>query len=853
MGGPGRKELICAQAVPDYTGIDFLWVNPVDHREVSLFFVIEPDALTRPVNIALTEFTATIAGLEDGHQIAVISHAWVSRVDATGAARLTLTIMAEDEDGFQTCRLTVTDHPADAGLSRIDPFCASVDFSFKQGCPSPFDCKPRRECPGADQVDYPVDYLARDFESLRVALSTFARDRHPDWAIDTPADFGAMMAEIFAALGDEFSYLQDSIRAEGYLDSLRERRSLSQLARLVDFRPDPGQSANGQVVMRLYDGATRPAGLVPNLIELPPGVRVWADQEDRPPIPFEVGESLAQMVAGAPTWPLHTHWTDLAVYQPDPHQPCLEIGARELILANADLLSPPFPAGVLAGDIPGYWQGRTLLIETRPGAPSEPVRRHLVTLDAPVTPLSDPLTGAGPLTRLHWREADALPFGLDQGSALVSANLVPVRAGATHHEDFLVGDSTSPATADFPRTIERQGPMAADGYRPVIHRYPLAATASGGLDWTRRVDAAGMASYWPEAMLQQLDPDAGFAFVTGWTLGDAPLSLGPADEAATIEPGLYGEVARFERAGERLIHRDYIGDPGHTLRFGDGTFGRLPNDGDVFRLIWRDGPGRASNLPADTIARLTPPDGAPPPLVSLPAGVRSVRNPFALANGREPQSLELARRIAPAAFRDLVFRAVRNEGYRSQARRLDWVGDAGAITRWTGAWATTFVSADPRGAFAISPERLAELDARMEAVRQVGRPVISRQPVFVPLDLVIAICVVPGFAFGDVAERVLRALSPRPGGFFHPDRFTFGVALRRPELEAAIAGIAGVRAVLDIAVRQRGLSGWHLFDTPQITVASDRILKVENDPDRPGQGSIRIHQAALPLLEGAVP
>ena len=82
---------------------------------------------------------------------------------------------------------------------------------------------------------------------------------------------------------------------------------------------------------------------------------------------------------------------------------------------------------------------------------------------------------------------------------------------------------------------------------------------------------------------------------------------------------------------------------------------------------------------------------------------------------------------------------------------------------------------------------------------------------------------------------------------------TFGVPLRRPDLEAAIARTQGVRAVLEIRLRQRGLTGWQPFDTPQITAAANRILKVEMDPDRPGQGSVRIYDHALPSLEEALP
>jgi hypothetical protein len=854
MAGPGRKELLCAQAVPrPLTGLDFMWVNPANHRELAVFFVIEPDTLARPVDTLLTEFTVTITGLEDGREIGIDAYSWVSRVDATGAARLTLTLLTEADGGFQIYRLQATDTPADLGTARIDRFCDTLEFSFKQGCPSPFDCKPSDDCPPSEITDYPIDYLARDFESYRSALSAYAADRYPDWDIDTPADFGAMVAELFAALGDEFAFLQDGFKAEGYIETLQERRSFSQLARLLDFRPDPGQSATGQVVMRLYAGDVRPLGTVANLIDLPSGVRVWADQQDRPPIPFEVGTDIADMIAGTPTYPLHTHWTDLAVYQPDPSLPCLERGAREVLLDNADLLSLPHPAAVLAGDIAGFWQGQTLLIEVRPDDPAEPVRRHLITLDQPAEQVADPLTGAGPLTRLHWRAEDALPWGLDQGAAFVSANLVPVRAGAASSEAFVVGASDDPDLAGLPRSLERQGPMASDGYRPVIHRHSIAATARAGLDWQQQTDAAGAVTYRPIAVLQQLDPDADLAVVTDWTLGDAPLALAATDEAATIEPGLYGPVARFQRNGQHIVHHDYIGDPGFTVRFGDGVFGRLPTDGDVFRLTWRSGPGRASNVPADTITSLVPLGTVPAALQALPLAVQGVRNPFALTNGRDPQSLDLARRIAPAAFKALTYRAVRNADYRAQAERLDWVTDAGAVTRWTGSWATTFVSADPAGAFEISPPRLAQLRARMDAVRQVGRPVIVRQPVFVALDLQIAICVTPGYAFGDVSGRILHALDPKPGGFFHPDRFTFGQSLRRPELEAAIAAVEGVRAVFDIAIRQRGLSDWTLFSTPQITAGSNRILKVENDPDRPGQGSIRVYNEHLPHLVGVGP
>ncbi len=658
-----------------------------------------------------------------------------------------------------------------------------------------------------------------------------------------------MVAELFAALGDELSYVQDRFQREGYLETLTQRRSFGRLARLVDYRLDPGQAAAGLVVMRLYDGDERPGSTVPDLIALPSGARVWADQEDRPPVPFEVGEDLAAMLAGDPTWAVHTHWTDLRAYVPDSQAPCLPVGAREIHLSEDGLLRDPSPPEVLATDIGSYWVGRQVLIETRPDDPEAPIRRLLVTLDEPVERFDDPLTGAHDLLRLHWRAEDALPFELDQTSAFVSANLVPVRAGMSLQEDFLAGASADETLAALPRTVERAGP-ARDGGRPAIHRFTLGATVTAGLGWRTLVDAAGAVSHTPEVLLRQIDPGAGDAVIAAWSVGNDALAFAETDEAAIVEPGHWAPIAQFERRGQRITHTDYVGDPGYTLRFGDGQFGRQPVAGDVFRVIYRTGPGRAGNVPEDTIVRLSEPPDQPPPLMPLPTEIRSVRNPFAMTGGRDPQSLELARRIAPAAYKAITFRAVRNEDYRAQAERLDWVQEAGAVTRWTGAWASTFVSADPRGAFSISEERFADLQARLGAVRQVGRCVIARQPVFLPVDLKIAICVERGFAFGDVAERVIAALAPAGGGFFHPDRFSFGDPLRRPALEAAIACVEGVRAVLEVQYRIRGRAGYRVFETAEIAVAGNRVLKVENDPNRPGQGSIRVYPEQIPV-EGA--
>ena len=203
----------------------------------------------------------------------------------------------------------------------------------------------------------------------------------------------------------------------------------------------------------------------------------------------------------------------------------------------------------------------------------------------------------------------------------------------------------------------------------------------------------------------------------------------------------------------------------------------------------------------------------------------------------------------PEAFRALVWRAVLDQDYAEIAERLPWVQRAGAVSRWTGSWLTTFVTPDPLGSTTLSPARRTELEDLMDRVRQAGREVHVADPVFIDLDLDIAICIEPASYFGQVQERVVRALTgparfgdPLP--FFSPDNFSFGDPLYRAELEAAVAAVPGVLAVDAILVRRRGQSTFTPFADTRIEVASDRIIRLSNDPRRPDQGSLAIRLRA---------
>ena len=510
--------------------------------------------------------------------------------------------------------------------------------------------------------------------------------------------------------------------------------------------------------------------------------------------------------------------------------------------------------------VPGFWIGRKVLIETRPTERDAPRRRHVVEIDEPVEVVQDLLVtdevgDPTTATRLHWRAEDALPFELDLTVTYVSANLVPATAGLTALDHVAI-DSPPPDHLELPTTVERGGPYDPDaGARAIIHRRSLPLSAEFGLGWLYALDPPPLGAFaLPEILIEEVQPDAGppESFATGelWSFQREILLAGELDRAFTVEPGTWREVISFDRLGVRIAHADYAGNAGTTVRFGDGTFGRRPVDDFVFRITYRTGPGRRANVPLDTIIHLSPPDGAPEG-AAAPAltGIAGVRNPLPVTGGRDPEDMELARRIMPEAFRALTYRAVLDEDFEEIAERLAWVQQAGAVTRWTGSWLTTFVTPDPLGSFTLSEERRAELEGLMDCVRQAGREVHVLDPVFVDIDLEIALCIEPGAYFGQVQERVILALTGpvrfgAPLPFFHPDNFTFGDPLYRAELEAAIHAVPGVLAVEEIRLRRRGQTDYELFTATSIEVGSDRILRLRNDPRRPDQGSLRVRLRA---------
>jgi hypothetical protein len=849
MPGEDRLTLLLQQSA--VTGIDFVQVvAPEDQTVLRVFFLINPDQLDDPIvktvdlPVDVPTDRVTIRSVSGGERLAEapVVRTTYKQVPLNGETRTVLEIKTAAPGDFSIYRLTIVDEPK----RRIDRFFNRVEFSFKQGCPSVLDCRRTDgECPPEKRVDFPVDYLARDFVSIRNALLDFASQRYPRWTEKIEADAGVMLAEIMAALGDELSYIQDRYAREAYLETATQRRSLRHHTQLVDYHIHEGLAAAtflDLTVKRPEDGG--PAGGT----FLNAGGRIWAPGQGEPPIPFELGRGLVDTTAdeGAPRqfW-VNAAWNEIPVHLPDESQPCLPVGSTELFLRGAFPTIQQIPAGE---DLTKFWIGKWLLLKTDPQNPSVPARRHPIRV-LEVEQTTDPLSGdAGnnpiPITRIKWEAEQALPCEMCLRDMVAHGNLVFATAGETITELFSIrnNENIPPQEAHrVGRTIERQGALNdVKGRRSVIFLYSLKQAETVGQGWLGDLRNAR-----PEIELQEVDATdlEPFERPQIWEWQRTLLDSRGFQDHFTHDHGTWRRIIGFRRIGEVITHVDYASESGFTIRFGDGEFGRIPDDGAVFQVRYRTGPGAKANLPADTIVNLTNPlNDAETDL----AGVLSaVTNPLPVDSGVDPEEAEAIKQIAPEAFRAVTFRAVRPEDYAEIAERLPFVQRAGASFRWTGSWLSAFATADPLGSFHLSPEQRTELANLMDGVRQAGREVFVRNPHFVNIDLEIAICV-EAFAYaGQVKALVIEALLGRKGarptkGFFHPDTLTFGTPLRRAALEAVIQDVPGIRGVEQMRIRARGRTAWRVFDELTVAVRHDQIIRLQNDPRLPERGSLRI-------------
>jgi hypothetical protein len=845
MTAPGRRLALCAQAVKALTGIDYVQVlDPAVQTVLRVFFIVEPTD-TVPAIIAAGGVPPIPVNATEGAPVAAVAPLAAAIVAAAGEAplpivdlrwrrvlvfdtqRVALEIEVGEPGGFEPYELRLS-HP------RIDLLSGTILFDFKQACPTGFDCEQDQDCPGDPLVDVPVDYLARDFESIRTALLGFAAARYPDWREPLEADTAVMLMEVMAALGDEFAYQQDRIDSETRFGTATQRSSLAALARLVDYPVDRGSAASGDVRVVAKTGGV-----------LPRDTRLWALRDALTWIPFSTT---------AETW-IHPRWNEFDVHNPDTEQDCLGRGITGLMLKSAAAVPAETPAGITRDE---FLIGKRVMILSDPADASRPVRAIPVTITA-IDEFTDPLvlTGGNPtfVTRIHWDESEATRFELPYDGLTVAMNIVPVAAGELVTEYFRVGPDSALA-ARYPGidpallarllalvpAVEREGAIdSARTGRDIVFRFGLRATERQSM----RHDPASAAIVEEleppnPAIVPPDDPALFDTFIVAdpgkWHYFADLLDTDLDTPSFTLEPGMWRSVKTHQLQFGTFDFQDYAGDGGWTIRFGSGEFGQAPEDGAIMRARYFTDPGVIANVASFSL-QLTPPAGvAIPPAVA--ALVDGVTNPLPFANARGEESPASIRMRAPEAYRAEPRRAVRPEDYSQIIEKMRFVQRANSTTRWTGSWSTDFVAVDPLASVDLTEAQQEEVEQEIDCIRLAARDARRVDADYLDFDVEIRVCVAADSYVGNVVEALYEEIAAP--GFFSPDNFTFGTPLSRTALEARVQAVPGVKFVDSIRIRVHGLGDWRPFSEPELVPGPGEIIRLQNDPDRAAVGILRI-------------
>lgn len=730
----------------------------------------------------------------------------------------------------------------------FDPLLSRVTFSFKVGCPSDFDCQSDDACPPAPDQAPDLNYLAKDYATFRQLMLDRMALLMPGWRERSPADLGVALVELLAYIGDRMSYQQDATATEAYLGTARRRVSVRRHARLVDYFVSDGSNARAWVHVRLKDTAPAQALALP-------ARTVFLTRSAEAPVPA---------VCPTAALPSLLRAADPTVFE-SLHEATLVRAHNELPFYTWGAAECCLPAGstraTLRGAFPQLKQFDLLVFEEvkgpRTGRPedADPSHRHVVRLSRPPKVTTDPLGGQFndpptndpvAVTEIEWFDDDALPFPLCMSSVTEGAAARPIGDVSVARGNVVLADhglsiageplGAVPAPSVY---VPVRGDRCAGGparvalpprFQPRLSGAPVTHMAS--VPVTTRVGNASVTD------LRPFDPGAPAASVFAWQSANVL-------PAVTLEDGGGArwrprrDLLRSNATAEEFVLE--VEDDGVArIRFGDDMHGKRPAPGTAFTAHYRVGNGAAGNLGADALVHLVSDQN------DLAAHVAEVRNPLPARGGRDPESIEGARRDAPQAFR-VQERAVTEADYAEVAQRQAdlRIQRAAATARWTGSWRTMFVTADRFNNLKTDAAFEIELRGRLERYRMAGQDLEVDAPRFVPLAIEMVVCARPDYFRADVRAALRRVFSAGvqadgSRGAFHPDNFTFGQPVYLSRLVEAAMSVEGVDTVTVTRFQRKGVDESMSLAKGALNFGRLEIAQLDNDPNFPERGSFKV-------------
>jgi predicted phage baseplate assembly protein len=289
--------------------------------------------------------------------------------------------------------------------------------------------------------------------------------------------------------------------------------------------------------------------------------------------------------------------------------------------------------------------------------------------------------------------------------------------------------------------------------------------------------------------------------------------------------------------------RNFVGETDDNgvlyLRFGDGTYAQPPEPGATLAASYRIGNGSVANVPALAITALvsctTRFDGV----------ITAVCNPLAAQGGTDPEPAADAQLYAPARIGEPLRRAVTADDYAAVAATDPSLQRAAAQLRWTGSWYEADVALDPAGTETPAPWIARTVTRDLRRVRRLGHDLRVGAAEYVPLYIVMQICVLPGYQRAHVEAALLDLFgtgvtaSGQPG-FFNPANLTFGTTVSASRLVAAAAGVTGVQSAQVTTLQRLGQGDDGELAAGVLSTGPMQIPQLDNDPRHPERGVLQL-------------
>ncbi len=871
------------RSTPDLNGLDYLEVDSDDQLTLKVYFL-------RKAPAAIGENNVIIEGGRRITNIKVLDADVKRDPNPEIDDYMIVTVDKAGDFSTYTLRVVEVDHyqkglPVYRDMKDFDARYARLDFSFKAGCASDLDCKIDDVCPPAPLVEPEINYLAKDYASFRQVILDRLALTIPGWQERHVPDIGITLVEILAYVGDYLSYYQDAVATEAYLETARQRISVRRHARLVDYTLHEGCNARSWLFVHTSVDQTASSSppLYPSDLYFITGssddvaassTMLTADIiRNIPADSYEAFEVLQQDEKQALAF--YKHHNEIHFYTWGDKDCCLPKGATSATLEDFEPAAnenepensaetaednnygqrseqqgyaqkqssygnapkPSKPAPAQRPRILHLKKGDYLLFEEVMGAKTgvpddaDSTHRHVVRLTN-FKEATDALYNKNVL-EIEWSVEDALPFPLCisaigraptcqqlENISVARGNILLIDHGLTQPDEQLdpvqEGDSTAQCEGPgHPSDVT----VSALPYRTQLKHSPL--TYSEQLP-TSIVPAARLLTQDIRNALPEI------------TLSSTIAGANPAQPWTWLP-----QADLLESNGEDRHFVVEINNDGYAqLRFGDDELGRAPQVGEKLTAHYRIGNGPMGNVGAETITRVVLRNN-----ITLSGIVFTPRNPLPAQGGTAQEPLSEAKLFAPRAFRTKLERAITADDYAQLAQDVSRVQRAAASLRWNGSGYTVLVAIDPLGTEEADQTLLDTAAQHLEPYRRIGHDVIVRQAKYVPLEIVMNVCVRPHYLRGHVKAALLKLFSNRlqpdgTPGFFHPDNLSFGDNIAVSTLVARAQAVPGVLNVTVTKLQRFGEAPDQELRNGVLLIGPSEVAQVDNDPSFPEHGTI---------------